>query len=222
MKILSLLFFALALNIDALGVGVAYGIRHIKLPFASLLITSLVSMAAISISMAAGHLIGKVIPPTVAKHIGGVILVMIGAWALYQYFRQKEYASARVPYQEDQEVPSREIPEPVSILQMRFWGLIIQIYKEPHLADLDLSGHISAREAFLLGASLAMDSLAAGVAISLLGFSVITTAVFVGVGQLLTMHIGLSVGRGLNRSFLGPQIAVLPGLILIILGIVRF
>lgn len=222
MKILSLLLITLALNIDALGVGVSYGVRRIKLPLTSLLIISLISMTAISLSMLAGQLVGKAIPQTIAQHAGGAILVIIGIRALYQYFTQNKHDSPGMPFPPDcQAGAGGDTDEPVFILKMRLLGLIIQILKEPHRADLDMSGAISGREAFLLGTSLALDSLAAGAAISLLGFNIITTALSVSVGQLISIYIGLTLGRGLDHHLLGRQVAVLPGLILIFLGVIK-
>ncbi|MFZ5650621.1 MAG: sporulation membrane protein YtaF [Bacillota bacterium] len=218
----SMILIALALNIDALGVGVAYGIRRIRLPFASMLVISLVSMTAISLSMLAGQLLGKIIPPYLARHIGGLMLVIIGVWALYQYFSQnKDDPADMVSSHDSTPTPAGKPQDPVSILKIQFLGLIIQILKEPHRADLDTSGVLSGKEAFLLGASLALDSLVAGIAISLLGFNILMTAFCVSFGQLLSIWLGLNVGRGLGRSFLGRHMAVVPGLILILLGVAR-
>jgi len=221
-SIVSLILVALALNMDAFGVGIAYGMRRIRLPFVSLLLVCLISMAAISISMAAGHLISRLVPSVVSHYLGGGILVFIGVWVLYQYFRQK-----RVPSPENiNQYGSRERggcmelqPEP--ILKMHFGRFVIQILREPHTADIDMSGTIFGLEAFLLGVSLAVDSLGAGVAVAMLGFEIVVTALFVGVGHFLAMYAGLSVGKNLHRSLIGRQLAVMPGVILIFLGIMK-
>jgi putative sporulation protein YtaF len=115
--------------------------------------------------------------------------VLIGVWVLYQYFRQK-----RIPPPENEGAQvSRETGdgaglEPVPVLKMHFGRLVIQILKEPHTADMDMSGTISGLEACLLGVSLAVDSLGAGVAVAMLGFEIAVTALFVGVGHLLAIY----------------------------------
>lgn len=221
MELLSLIFFALALNIDAIGVGIAYGIRRIKLPLTSMLIICSVSMSAISLSMMAGQVIVRFIPPAFTQHIGGVILLGIGTFTIYQYYRQKKYC----PLREEEKQPDVRPPEdqhsPKPVLQMKFLGLVIHVLKEPHLADIDVSGLISPKEALLLGVSLSMDALGAGIAISLLGYKIITTALCLGICQMISTYLGLSAGRGLSGSFLSRQIAVLPGLILIVLGMIK-
>ncbi|MEW5898659.1 MAG: manganese efflux pump, partial [Bacillota bacterium] len=83
------------------------------------------------------------------------------------------------------------------------------------------SGEISAREAFLLGFALAMDSFGAGFAACLLGFDLVLTAALVGIGHILLTYLGLLAGRGFSTTWLGKQFSVLPGCILILLGLAK-
>ncbi|MFZ5592434.1 MAG: sporulation membrane protein YtaF [Bacillota bacterium] len=223
MEYLTLVFFALALNMDAFTVGIAYGMRRIKLPPASLLIISLMSVAALSISMLAGKLVAKFIPASLTHKIGGIILLLIGCWAIYQYYSQKRQINLLDEQPEEQPTRPTGSPDnnctPVQLIQMRILGLVIQVLKEPQVADMDLSGVISSREALLLGLALSMDALTAGMAVSLIGFRLLPTAVCVGVGHILLTAVGLMLGRGLSNSSLGRQLAALPGILLILLGI---
>lgn len=219
MEVLSFLLFTLALNVDALGVGISYGMRGIKVSPGSMLIIAAISMTVISLSMLVGQVLVKYISPSAARHTGGFILMLIGLWAIYQYYHQKKYSTEE--YQAGSSQTAEQVREPVSLLQIKVLGLIIQVIRHPHLADVDLSGSISGREAVLLGLSLSMDSLGAGIAIAFLGYSVLITALCVGTCQILFTNLGFVAGKGLNRCFSSPQIAVLPGLILIILGIIR-
>lgn len=219
MLYLNLVLIAMALNVDAVGVGISYGIRQIRLPLPSMLIISAVSMTAIGASMAAGRVIAEVISPAAARHAGGVILMAMGIFTIYQYVRQR---NGTEPVSATESRPDKnERGKPVSLLQMRLPGLIIQVIKEPHLADMDVSGVITGKEALLLGLSLSMDSLGAGIAISLLGYRILSTALCVGVCQAASTYCGLYAGRGLGRLAISRQLAILPGLILIIMGIVK-
>ncbi|MGQ9557872.1 MAG: sporulation membrane protein YtaF [Desulfurispora sp.] len=223
MEYFTLLFFALALNMDAFTVGIAYGMRRIRLPLTSLLIISLMSVGAISISMLAGQLVTRFIPAALTHKLGGIILLLIGCWALYQYHCQKK--TCPHPAEPPGNCPRSTAPgpesgsAPVKLLQMRFLGLLIQVLKEPQIADRDLSGVISSREALLLGLALSMDALTAGLAVSLIGFRLAPTAVCVGAGHILLTSAGMMLGRGLSSSSLGRQLAALPGILLILLGI---
>lgn len=223
MEYFTMLFFALALNMDAFTVGIAYGMRRIRLPLTSLLIISLMSVGALSISMLAGQLVTRLVPAALTHRLGGIILLLIGCWAMYQYHCQKKTCHPLAEQPENCPPPPAPGPEscpaPVQLLQMRFLGLMVQVLKEPQIADRDLSGVISSREALLLGLALSMDALTAGVAVSLIGFSLAPTAVCVGAGHILLTTAGMMLGRGLSGSSLGRQLAALPGILLILLGI---
>lgn len=216
-ELLGYLFFAVALNMDSLGVGFSYGLRRIKIPFISVLLISLLSMAAIIFSMLVGQQIGEKISSAAAMRLGGITLVIIGIIALYQYYKQEK--NGKDPTPPVSVFPGEEKHAERPFFRISVFGLIFQILRNPYKADIDKSGTISLSEAFLLGITLAMDSLAAGVAVSLIGYNIIITALFVGIGHFVLIYLGLSAGRGLSRNFLGRQISALPSLILIMLGI---
>jgi len=212
LELLSYILFALALNIDSFVAGLAYGARQIKVPLLSLLIISLISMAAISISMAGGKVLLVLIPEAVAHRLGGILLVCIGFWVLLQTRRAKMADKGR----------SRENSVArLFKIQIRPLGLVIQILKEPVRADQDSSGTISPQEAVLLGTALAMDSFAAGFAVSMLGFSAGFTVLVVGLGHFLLTYLGILLGRAIMLRGMGQQICVLPGCILILLGLYK-
>ncbi len=215
-ELLGYIFFAVALNMDSLGVGFSYGLRRIRIRFISVFFISLISMAVIIFSMIAGQQISKIIPIEGAIRFGGIILVAIGIIALYRCFRQEKNIFDPSPSMEMSTNPE-SITE-IKLFSIKIFGLIFQILRKPHKADIDMSGTISFRESLPLGIALAMDSLVAGVAASLIGYSIIITALFVGIGQLVLIYIGLSLGKGLSTNFFGRKLSFVPSLILIILG----
>lgn len=212
MEVLTVILFALALNLDAFGAGTAYGVRNIKLPLSSILIISTMSMAAITISMLAGHTVANYIPETFAHHLGGFLLMGVGIWVLVQSLRDHRVEPAN---------ENKEIHRPVMEIRIRSLGLVIQVLKEPARADLDRSGEISSGEALLLGLALAIDALAAGFAVSILGFSVWITALVVGAGHFMLTYAGLLLGKGVAATAIGRQFGTIPGCLLIALGILK-
>lgn len=215
MELLTLVLFALALNMDSFAAGVVYGVRNIKLPVTSLAIISLMSMGAISLSMLAGHTLAGYVSPTLAHRLGGAILLLIGLGVLLHAVRDKRQDK------NGQETRTDEVPSTVLQIHIRSLGLVIQILREPSRADLDRSGIISAREAVLLGLALALDAFAAGFAVSMLGFAILPTALMVGVGHFLLTYLGLQAGMGAVSTGLSQKIGVLPGFILIALGLLK-
>lgn len=214
-QLITMILFALALNLDSFGCGVAYGARRIRVPLPSLLIISLISMAAISISMLGGRFIGSFITPELAKQLGGIIFLCIGARVIF-LTRQAKYLP------EKGEVSETLTSQPKMVeIRIPPLGLVVQILKEPASADLDRSGTISSREAFFLGNALALDAFGAGFAISLMGFSIFTTALVVGIGHCCLLYLGILTGRFIMATRLGSKLTALPGCLLILIGVLK-
>ncbi len=200
MELLALLVFGFALSLDGFGAGLAYGLRQIRVPIVSMLIISLTSGLAISISLALGRLAAQGIPPDPARHMGGALLIVLGFWIVLQALRQptRRTLSIRIPQ----------------------LGMVIQVLLEPLDADMDGSGCISAREAMVLGAALALDAFAAGFAIALSGLFTVLVPVFVVVGLFVLLHLGMVMGQR-SAHILSNKVSLLPGCLLIVLGVLR-
>lgn len=222
MELLVVVIFALALSLDSLSAGIAYGTRQIKVPALSFLIISLISMAAISISMLGGKAIATFIPFEIARRLGGVLLLLIGSWVLWQNRRNVRQSENNERKNGKPETGSQENgPARMFEIHIRPLGLVIQILREPARADLDRSGVISPGEATLLGMALAMDAFGAGFAVSMLGFTLALTPLAVGLGQFIMIYLGIMAGRTITASRLGRQLTALPGCLLILLGILK-
>jgi putative sporulation protein YtaF len=215
----SMLALALAVSLDGLSAGMMYGIRKIRIPVSSVLIVSLCSGFVLFGSMAFGSLFVEWMPERTAQWIGAGILIAIGIWSILQMVlaakREARDAGVRaVP------IPA---PEERTLLQLeiRKLGLIIRIWKTPSEADMDRSGVITAWEAVLLGIALSLDSLGAGIGAALIGFPPVATAF------LIAAASGLCIGAGAKLGFLFSgwqwigKLTLLPGCILIVMGILK-
>lgn len=204
MELFTIFMLALALNLDSFGVGVAYGVRKIKLPFSFALIISLESMAAISLSMLTGNFISQIISLELARLCGGVILFLLGTWMIVHGKSEKKKETH----------PSHSLLQ----LHIRTLGLVIQVLKEPQRADFDNSGAISFPEALLLGLALAFDAFVAGFAFSMLKINLLLTVFIIGGGHIFLIYLGLYGGKFLSASIFSRYFLILPGFILIFLG----
>lgn len=199
MELLALAIFGVALSLDGFAAGFAYGLRQVRIPFFSLLIICLTSGAAISISLGTGYAVAQFVTPSVARVLGGVLLVLLGFWILSQALRRSAHdgLSIRIPP----------------------FGLVINILFEPLDADTDQSGVICPREAAVLGIALSLDALAAGFAVSLSGLYSPHIPLFVTGGLFTLISAGMFIGE---RSYgFGNKVNLLPGLLLIMLGVFR-
>lgn len=207
MEVLLIGLFALAVSADGFAVGLAYGVSKIKIPLVSLLVICMASAASVTVAMLLGRGLSSLVSPTVASRLGAVTIIAIGAFFLLQSLRQKIGAI------ED------DGNDPLLSLKIKPLGIIIQILKEPSSADFDHSGEIGTREAFFLGLALATDAFGAGIGIAMAGYSILLTAVSVGVLKFLLVGSGLLLGKRVaSQKWHGLPTAV-TALILITIGI---
>lgn len=246
MDCLTIAVFALALNADSFSAGIAYGVKRIRLPFPAVLVISAMSAGAITASMFFGHLISPFFGSDFSHRLGGILLLILGAWFFYQAtkppdqsgetFEISETAGTGRPVTDlpvidkpltdrlgiDQPVTDDPVTaQPVLRFKIKLGSLIIQILSKPQCADLDSSGDISLSEAVVLGFALAMDSFSAGFAVSMFGFSIPFTAAAVGLGHILLIYPGLWLGRLAGKFKIFSRAAIFPGCILMLLGLYK-
>lgn len=119
------------------------------------------------------------------------------------------------------EQPSAAAKAPVLLWEFRRLGLIIRIWRTPSMADVDRSGVISASEAVLLGVALSLDSLGAGIGAALLGFPPALTSLVIGAACGLCIAAGVRFGFLLSGWRWVNKLTVVPGCILIIMGLLK-
>jgi putative Mn2+ efflux pump MntP len=242
----SLLLLAFALSLDGFGVGITYGLRKMKIPLLSIMIISLCSGIVICVSMQVGVLLARVVSPDAASVIGAVILVLMGCWSLIQMLMQKEKEQEPENTQGDEQAAAGKIPyakvnalnggsaadsdhgdtaaaakSEVFSLELRHFGVVIQILRTPSSADMDASGSISPMEAMLLGIALSLDAFGAGLGAALLGFSPIPTSLMIALFSGSFLLLGMRTGLKLSGKYWMKHAGLLPALLLITMGIMK-
>jgi putative sporulation protein YtaF len=195
---------------DGLGVGVAYGLQKIKVPVFSRLIISTASFCAICVAIFASSFVAKLLSVDWARFIGAAILITIGIWLILQVWVSKENGKAE----------GGKLFE----ITIRPLGLIIQILRQPRDADMDHSGVISPQEAVALGMALALDAIGVGFgAVLAAEIPVSLLAPFVvGLNKFLFLSLGIFLGSRTFPAWYGKKIEIIPGGILILMGIIKF
>lgn len=212
MEVWSAAALALALSIDGLAVGIAYGMRRIQLPLRSLLIVGVCSAACFSVALLVGEFIAGFVDVSTPHLIGSSILIALGSWHIVKGWldrgRRQRFRGG-----------ARSWGTLLSI-RIRALGVVVQVLREPDEADLDRSGAIDAGEAFLLGVALGLDATAVGFGAAFIGVGFSFVAVVAG-SQLLLTWVGLQLGRRFGTGWLGDKGYYVPGLILILLGLLQ-
>lgn len=206
---LSLFLLAFAVSLDSFSVGLTYGLRNMFIPLKSIVIISLCSAASLICSMMLGKGIAHFFSPELTEKLGGFILVFLGAWVLYQFFRSDEGASA----QKEEKMLWK--------LEIKSFGVVIHILKKPTAADFDQSGSITGIEALMLGLALSLDAFGAGIGAALLGYSPIYLALIVVLMSSSFLLMGIRCGKVLSRLKWMKAFSFIPGVVLIMIGIWR-
>ncbi|WP_282936890.1 sporulation membrane protein YtaF [Paenibacillus sp. RC67] len=225
---ISLLILALAVSLDGFGVGVMYGLRKIRMPLLSVAIISCCSGCIIYLAMQIGVFISHFVDPVYAKAIGGVILIGIGIWAVYQVMMEKKEADNGEHTGISAELPvkitgAESIPTTREVLniELKRFGLVIQILRTPSIADMDRSGNISPYEALLLGIALSLDAFGAGIGAALIGFAPLLTSAVIALASGTFLASGLRIGYKYSDMSWLRRLSVFPGCVLIIMGIMK-
>lgn len=208
MEYMLILLFALAVSADGFMVGIAYGIKKIKIPFLSLILIACASALAVTFSMICGKGLAAFLNPSWASHLGAAMLIIIGLYFLLQALKEK--------------INQIEASNSAIItLNLEFLGIIVQILKKPSSADMDCSGEINLKEAFFLGLALAVDALGAGIGAAMTGLNILFTALSVGVLKFILVNSGIYLGEAVKSKYIEGISSLLPGIILITIGIIE-
>lgn len=203
----SIILLALAVSLDSFSVGFTYGLRKMRIPFKSIAIIACCSALTLTISMLIGHLLQQVLSPVITAKMGGVILIILGVWVIYQFFRSEK---------EKEILPHEKV---IINLEIKSLGLVIHILKKPMSADFDKSGTITGVEAVMLGLALSLDSFGAGIGAVMLGYSPGYLALAVAFLSSLLVFLGIKLGSYLSQIKWLQRFTFLPGILLIIIGV---
>lgn len=201
-----LILLGFAVSIDGFATGIAYGLKKIHLPWTSLYIVGIITGLAVGAAMYGAYLTGSRLDTRLAMLCGSALLVALGVYTLFQ--ECKNQIAAKLPSLP----PSRQAHFPLSLLH---------ILAEPATADLDNSKGISPWEALFLGLALGMDNMAVAFGACLLTpLPLYAPLVMAGV-QVLVIVLGLQASKQLVSEKIKKKIPYLPGIILILLGLLR-
>lgn len=214
--ILSIVILAISLSLDALGVGMAYGLRKVKIPGSSKLIICLFSIFYSGAALAVGSYMSRILSQHASKLIGIVILILMGIWIIFQSLLKGD--SNNTPQQDIHEKDKTLFQVAIKSL-----GITIQVIRNPVQGDIDKSGIIDNIESILLGLALSIDAIGVGIGSALAGFNSIILPFCIGLFQWLFLYTGTFLGKKfssvskINRKL----ISILPGIMLIFIAIVK-
>jgi len=177
------------------------------MPLRSIIIIASCSAVSLMVAVSIGHGLERILSPKITSSLGGIILIALGAWVLYQFFRPEK----------EKDVIEHE--KTIVNFEIKSLGLAINILKKPMSADFDLSGTITGIEALMLGFALSLDAFGAGIGAAMLGYSPFYLAFTVAIMSSLFVLLGLKSGAFFHKFDWIQKFTFLPGILLIIIGI---
>ena len=210
-----MLFLAISSSIDSFGIGITYGIKNTKISNSAKLILFIISFIVSFFAVHFGDFLKDLLPDNIANYIGCCFLIFLGGFVCFQSFKKDT----------KNQVYDEVFSEPkIYRFFIKFLGITIQIIKDPISSDLDKSNLIDGKEALFLGVALSLDSFAIGISSGILGIHSIIFPLVVSTFQLLFISLGNLLGSTLNRFSKFPQSiwSIISGILLIIIGIVKF
>ncbi len=207
MSILAVIILAIAVSLDSISVGIAYGLRDIKIPIISRMVIALATSIAMLVSLTMGNFIQSLLSPFMAKIIGAFILFGMGVWMIAESVAQDK--------------SNKQTKESILTIRLKPLGLVVQVLKEPVIADIDTSGTIDTNEAFLLGFALALDAFGVGLGAAVAGLNAIFMVIFVTAMSFLLLSLGLYYGKK-KKSFISEdKMKYIPGGLLIVIALIK-
>lgn len=208
---LSAILLATAISLDGLGVGVAYGVKGMKIPRRARLLVAMVSVLTVTAAFFFGSSLRWIFSPQTGILVGRLILVAVGLWLLAQGW---------LAGGDNDEVDGED--SPLARFSVKSLGIVVLILRHPASADLDRSGSINPAEALLLGLALATDAFGAGTGAAAGRTWPLYTPLLVGLSKFVFLSVGLLLGRAWQKNLLTPWLNYLPGLLLLILAFTGF
>lgn len=199
--ILSALLFSLSSNLDNVVVGIAYGIKKIKIGIIPNFAIAVITCTGTFLSMSLGVYISKFLPHFIANALGSIIIVILGGYFIIQSIVKL------INNKKSNELALKDITDMIEYAQK---------------SDLDNSGDINIKEALLVAFGLTFNNLGTGIAASITGVSIEFTVIFTFILSILTIIIGEVLGNHVLGKLFGKYAPLISGILLIALGIIEF
>lgn len=201
---MNLLFIVIAVSLDGFGVGISYGMRKIRMSITALFIIMFCSGFIVLTSMSIGHVVRLFVSEKLTSMFGSIILIFLGLFVLFSVIRTKINEEKNNVKEERQQGKL---------------GHFKSVISEPHRADKDQSGTISAPEALILGIALALDAFGAGFGAAMLGYSPIVTTILIASMSGIFVFSGMKIGYLLAKNVVVARLIYIPPILLICIGL---
>ena len=194
MSFLSSLLFGISASLDALLVGIGYGLRRVRIRAWQNLFISFIALLGTCISACIGSSLLPLLPPFLGSCIGSLILILLGVYYVTKWI---------FTLMKNRKLSCKENGE-----------LIVMSAGQP-------LPQLSAWETLILSMTLSVNNIGIGLSASMAGLPLLPSAIATFVCSLIFLLAGNRLGRSHFLQILGCAADPLSGLLLIGLGILQ-
>ncbi len=203
-NLFSSVLLALSSNVDAFAVGIAYGVKKVRIAILANLLIALVSGVGTLVSMKAGEIVSKFLPEALANALGSGVLVAIGIWSIWEALRKQK---------EERRKKSKSSGD-----QLDFNTYI----RKPEIVDVDDSRRVELKEAWALAFALTINNLGNGLGAGISGLNIALTTGLSFISSVLAISGGYFLGATFTAKLSGSVPGIISGVLIIALGIYEY
>lgn len=196
MQLVPSLLFGISASLDALLVGVSYGLRGVHVRMLQNLFISLIALLGTCLSVGFGGLLVPLLPSAVSRWAGSLILIVLGIYYIAKWSLNSlsDRASKNLTESKTSALISTERPRSC----------------------------LTATEVLLLSFTLSANNLGIGLSASIAGLTLAPAATATCICSILFLYLGNQLGRSRVMRLIGGLSDPLSGILLISLGLIQF
>lgn len=196
------LLFGISASLDALLVGVSYGIRGIRVRAWQNLVISLITLLGTCLSVGLGHRLSLFLPEFIRDYAGSLVLIFLGMYYI------AKWAASLLWKASPKTLPAQTELTPRDVTASEWKGYTEQPGLKP-------------AEVFMLSLTLSLNNLSAGLSASLAGLTLMPAAISTLACSVLFLSSGNRLGTHPTLQLVGRIADPLSGALLIGLGLLQ-
>lgn len=196
MQLVPSLLFGISASLDALLVGVSYGLRGVHVRLLQNLFISLVALLGTCLSVGFGGLLTPLLPSLISRLAGSLILMLLGLYYIAKW---------TLTFLQNRTSEIKANPEA---------SALISAERSP--------GSLTASEVLLLSFTLSANNLGIGLSASIAGLTLIPAATATCICSILFLYLGNRLGRSRLMRLIGGLSDPISGILLISLGLIQY
>lgn len=195
MQLFSSLLFGVSASLDALLMGITYGIRRVHIGFLQNLLVSAVTLLGTCLSVGCGSLLSPLLPASLGTWIGSTVLILYGFYYLVKSMSRLRKKCLINTKTQNSTSFSNE------------------------LEKTDFPAPLSYRSALTLGIALSANNMGIGLSASVAGLTLAPAAAMTIFFSVTFLYLGNHLGKSCLSQRIGAAADPVSGTLLILLGI---